>query len=492
MSSSFNILFAAAEASPLIKIGGLADVAGSLPQALRQIGHDVRIIMPWYGSTDLAGYEPISRGSFNLPFLGGQEVIGLNEIRLKDGTPLYLVEHEKYFGRQAVYGEPDDLERFLLFSLAVIEAPKIMGWPPHIFHCHEWQTGMVPARLRTIRRDDPFYASCASVFTIHNLGYQGWFDDWFVTRAGIRDYLPPAGDPMRGRSYNMAALGIRHGDMISTVSETYAREILTAEYGMGLEMLLESRKDSLFGIRNGIDYQQFNPAWDRLVAANYDINTLERKASNKLALQEKTGLPVNAGTPLLGLVARLVYQKGIDIMAGALDALLGETDVQFVLQGTGEPRYEDALRNLQSRYPDKARMFIILDFSLAQQIFAGCDIYLSPSRYEPCGLAHLIAMHYGAVPVVRHTGGLAETVPDCPPDLATGLGFVFKSYDPNDLLTVLRRALASFHMKKEWQQLMRRVMLADFSWQSSLPKYEALYQMAHRKVAGDGSGDGPR
>ncbi len=482
MGSSFKVLFATAEASPLIKVGGLGDVAGSLPRALRRLGHDVRIIMPRYGITNLEGHQITWRGNLNMPFMGDGEDTGISEVLLRDGTPVYLVENKRYFDRPAVYGEADDLERFLLFSLAVMETPKILGWHPDILHCHDWHTGMVPARLKAARRDDPFYSSCASVYTIHNLGYQGWFDDGFAGRAGIYDYLPPEGDPLRDRAYSMTAIGIYHGDIISTVSETYAVEILTPEYGMGLETLLESRRDSLFGILNGIDYEEFNPALDRIIAANYDAHTLERKATNKLAVQEKAGLPVDAGTPLLGLAARLVDQKGIDILVGALDSLFGEADVQFVLQGTGEPRYEESLRGLQDRYPAKARTFLVLDFSLARLIFAGCDIYLSPSRFEPCGLSHLIAMHYGAIPVVRRTGGLAETVPDCNSDPSAGLGFVFESYGQNDLLTALRRAVATFQRKEVWHKLVSRVMQVDFSWKSSAPKYASLYQRARRKV----------
>ena len=281
----------------------------------------------------------------------------------------------------------------------------------------------------------------------------------------------------------MAALGIYHSDIISTVSETYAREIMTAEYGMGLETLLESRKDSLFGILNGLNYEKFDPAVDHVIAGNYHVYGLERRVTNKLTLQKKAGLPVSADTPMMGLAARLVDQKGIDILVSALDVLLAEPDAQFILQGTGEPGYEELLRNLQERYPDKARMFLVLDFSLARQIFAGCDIYLSPSRFEPCGLSHLIAMHYGAVPLVRRTGGLAETVVDCSPDLSSGLGFVFDSYKPNDLLIALRRALTAFPKKELWRELMRRAMKADFSWKLSVPKYEALYKMAQHKAS---------
>jgi starch synthase len=441
--------------------------------------------MPRYGLINLEGYETIWRGSFNIRFLGGEETLGIREVLLKGGMPAYLVENQRYFGRPAVYGEPDDLERFLLFSLAVVEAPRRLGWPPDILHCHDWHTGLVPALLKDFRKDDPFYASCASIYTIHNLGYQGWFDDWFASRAGLHNYMPPAGDPLRDRSYNMTAIGIYHGDIISTVSETYAREILTPEYGIGLETLLESRKDSLFGILNGIDYEEFSPAQDPIITANYDEHTLERRVANKLVIQEKAGLPVNAAVPLLGLTARLVYQKGIDVLVSALDSFFGEVDVQFVLQGTGEPGNEELLRDLQRRYPHQAGLFLVLDFSLARQIFAGCDIYLAPSRYEPCGLSHLIAMRYGAVPLVRRTGGLAQTVSDCSLDLSSGLGFVFENYDKNDLLAVLRRAVAAFQRQEGWRELMIRVMQQDFSWQSSVSKYESLYQTARRKVMGD-------
>jgi starch synthase len=482
VSSVFNILFAVAEASPLVKVGGLGDVAGSLPRALRRLGQDVRIIMPHYAAINLEGYQVTPRGSFDIPFLEGQEGIGVSEVLLKDETPVYLLENEKYLGRNAVYGEPDDLDRFLLFSRAVMEATKRLGWSPHILHCHDWHTAMVPALLRVSYKDDPFYASCASIYTIHNLGYQGWFDDWFASRAGLHDFMPPADDPLRHRSYSMMAIGIYNSDVVSTVSETYAREILTPEYGMGLEALLERRKDSLVGIRNGIDYEEFDPARDQIIAANYDESSLEGRVANKLALQQKAGLPVSRDIPLLGITERLVYQKGIDILIGALHSLLGDTEVQIVLQGTGEFQYEEALRNLQNRFPDKARIYLVLDFSLARQIFAGSDIFLSPSRYEPCGLSHIIAMHYGAVPVVRRTGGLAETVTDSPPDLSSGLGFVFERYDQNDLLAALRRALAAFRMKDAWLNLMKWVMQVDFSWGSSVPRYVELYEMARRRA----------
>jgi len=486
MSRVFKVVFAVAEASPLIKVGGLGDVAGSLPRALRQRGHDVRIVMPQYGIIDLEGIPSSGQGTFTLPFIGGHESVGLTKVVLKDGTPVYLVGNDRYFGRKAVYGEQDDLERFLLFSLAVIEVPKMIRWQPDVLHCHDWHAGLVPALLKVAHTNDTFYSSCGSVFTIHNLAYQGWFDDWFARRADLYQYLPPWDDPAREKAYSFTALGIYHGDAISTVSQTYAREILTPEYGVGLESLLQRRNGSLFGILNGVDYENFAPSTDCTILANYNIHSLDKRVGNKIALQEKAGLPANAEIPLLGWAARLVEQKGIDILIDALDSLLSNADVQFVLQGAGETRYQEALKPLESRYPAKARMFLDLDFSLARLIFAGCDLFLAPSRFEPCGLAHLTAMHYGAIPLVRYTGGLKETVQDCAPDLSRGLGFVFEKYDADALLAALHRALIAFRRKEEWRKLMRRCMKANFSWHTSVQQYEALYEMAKRKALDKG------
>ena len=482
-----NILFTVAEASPLIKVGGLGDVAGSLPQILRHRDHDVRIVMPRYGSINLDGYQCIWQDCFDIPFIDGHESVNISGVLLTDGTPVYLVGNQRYFDRMAIYGEADDLERFLLFSLAVMEIPKRLNWQPDILHSHDWHAGVVPALLKVAYKNDPFYSSCASVFTIHNLAYQGWFDDWFARRARLYDYLPPQGDPLREKIYSLTGLGIYHSDIISTVSRTYAREILTPEYGVGLEVLLQRRNGSLFGILNGVDYGQFAPATDCIISANYDAHSLDRRVRNKIALQEKAGLPVNTETPLLGWAARLVEQKGIDILVDALDSLLSKADVQFVLQGTGETRYEETLKHLENRYPAKARMFLIADFSLAQLIFAGSDMFVAPSRFEPCGLAHLMAMRYGAIPVVRYTGGLAETVQDCTPDLSSGFGFVFEKYGADALLAALNRALTAFRSKEEWHKLMTQCMKADFSWEISVQQYEALYQMAKRTALGKSS-----
>lgn len=477
MDKLFKVIFAAAETSPLVKVGGLGDVAGSLPSALRYRGHDVRIIMPRYRDIRLGGATPRRCGTFTLNVLGNDMTCGLSQITLEDGTPVYLVENERYFHRNSVYGEPDDLERFLAFSLSVLEAPRVLGWQPDIFHANDWHTGLVPALLKG-KRDDPFFASGASVFTIHNLAYQGWFDDRFAQHAGISRFLPPPGDPQRGISYNMTGIGFYHSDAISTVSHVYAREILTPEYGFGLETLLQNRHDRLFGILNGVDYCQFDPAGDRVITARYDGQHLGQKAANKLALQARAGLAASAETPLLAWVARLVEQKGLDILIPAIDSLIEERDVQIVLQGTGEPRYEAALRDLEKRHSSRVRTFIVKDFNLVRQVFAGCDLFLAPSRFEPCGLAHLMAMRYGAVPVARNTGGLSETVQNCSPDLSSGLGFVFNDYHPDALRGALVRALEAFKGKDLWYRLVARCIKANFSWEKSLPEYEALYRVA--------------
>lgn len=486
MNHSFKVLFVAAEVNPLAKVGGLGDVVGSLPQALRQAGHDVRVTMPKYGSINLEGYQAARQGTFTIPFMGEQEEIGIIQVLLRNVVPVYLLENKRYFDRLAIYGENDDLERFLFFSMAAMEVPKKLNWQPDILHCHDWHAGMVPPLLKVAYRNDAFYSFCASIFTIHNLAYQGWFDDLFAERTGLYEYIPPLGNFFRDKCYSMTGLGIYHSDLVSTVSETYAREILTPEYGEGMETLLQRRQDSLFGILNGVDYEQFDSSTDRIIAANYDISSLDKRIANKTALQEKAGLPVNAAIPLLGFAGRLVDQKGIDILAGgngALESLLAEEDVQFVLQGVGDMEYEESFKKLESLYPKKVRIFLTLDFSLAQLIFAGCDIFLMPSRFEPCGLAPLIAMRYGSIPVVRRTGGLTETVAGCSPDPSECLGFVFERYDAGELLATLERAIAAYKNKNEWRKMKVRAMQADFSWKASIPRYEALYEMARRKVS---------
>ena len=472
-------MFVAAEANPFAKVGGLGDVIGSLPAELRRAGHDTRVVLPHYGA--ISGNFPIVRqDSFVMPFLGNQEIIEITETRLKQEVPLYLIGNERYFKRTAVYGESDDGERFQLFSRAAMLLPHRLSWSPDIVHCHDWQTAICTGLLANEYRDDSIFLNTASVFTIHNLAYQGWIDDAFIWKTNLHSYLLPVGDPLREKTYSMMGIGIANADAVTTVSETYACEILTPEYGCGMEDLLLSRKDSLFGILNGIDYEEFDPATDPRIAVRYDINSLYNKVQNKLVLQKLVNLPVTPGIPLIGMAGRLVHQKGPDIAAEALEALLPQTDVQFILQGTGETRYREILEKLETLHTRKARVFFVLDFALADLIYAGCDMFLLPSRYEPCGLAPMIAMRYGTIPVVRRTGGMTETVPDSSTDLSSGLGFVFEQYDSEELLIAIRRALAAYQDKDKWNRLMKRAMTMDFSWRAAIPKYEAVYEAALR------------
>lgn len=482
MTNSLKIMFVAAEASPFVKVGGLGDVIGSLPGELRRAGHDVRVFLPHYGTIS-GDFPVVRRDSFTMTFLGNQEQVDITETYLKHEVPLYLIGNTRYFKRPAVYGEADDGERFQFFSRVAMELPRRLNWHPDIIHCHDWHTALCAGLLARDFRSDTFYAGTASVLTIHNLAYQGWIDDAFIWKTNLHSYLLPIGDPLRDKTYSMMGIGIANADVITTVSETYAREILTSEYGNGMEELLIRRKDSLSGILNGIDYEEFDPAGDRKIAVRYDVHHLQDKVQNKLVLQKLVNLPVEPDIPLIGMAGRLVHQKGPDIAAEALELLLPQTEVQFILQGTGETHYREILEELENLHTRKARLFFVLDFALADLIYAGCDMFLLPSRYEPCGLAPMIAMRYGAIPVVRRTGGMAETVPDCSADLSSGLGFVFDKYDAGELLFALKRSLDAYRDKEKWYQLMKRAMTADFSWRSAIPKYEAVYESALQRGA---------
>ncbi len=479
MTQPLNILFVAAEASPFVKIGGLGDVIGSLPKALRKTGHDARVILPKH-NVIRNGYPIHKQDKFSITFIGRQEEVELIHTSMPDGTPVYLLGNLRYFNRPSVYGEYDDAERFLFFCRAALEVPRILNWKPDILHSHDWHTAICPAILKADYKSDPLYSGCGSVFTIHNLAYQGPFHESFVEFAGLHNYLIPQTDPFRHLTFNMMAIGLYYADIISTVSQTYAREILGNEYGCGMENLLNRRKDRLFGILNGIDYDEFNPAADPLIYRCFNVNNLAAKVENKLFLQRRVGLPPNPDIPLVGMAGRLVDQKGPDIAAEALQALLPTSNFQFILQGLGDTRYLELLENLERIDTRKARVFFVLDFTLIQQIYAGCDIFLMPSRFEPCGLAPMIAMRYGTVPVVRHTGGMVETTPDCSPDLTTGRGFNFEKYDAADLLSALRRALAAYADKEKWRQLVVRDMRADFTWETAIPEYSSVYELASR------------
>ncbi|MBI4295053.1 MAG: glycogen synthase [Chloroflexi bacterium] len=483
MTRSLKILFAVAEASPLVKVGGLADVAGSLPWVLRQQGHDVRIIMPHYPAVDKAIPELTHLlDGLAIPMMGQHRPVSVSVVA-SNGVPTYLVANDHYFQRARVYGEPDDLERFLFFSRALLRAVDRLDWQPDIIHCHDWHTAAAIAMLKTDPELRSLFSRCATVFTIHNLAYQGWFDDHFVSVAGIGSFLPRVEPHLRNQLYSMMALGIYYADVVSTVSPTYAREILTSQYGEKLETVLGLRREDLYGIVNGIDVEEFNPATDHRIPFNYDKDNPDRKYENKAALQRQFGLPEDPGIPVLGMVGRLATQKGIDILVSALPAFLQQHEAQFILLGTGEPNYVRMLAHIATGYQDKMSASFSFDAELAQFIYAGSDLFLMPSQFEPCGLGQLIAFRYGTIPVVRHTGGLVDTVEDVSPGLETGNGFVFQEYTAEALLKAMHRAVTVFKNRDAWRRLVVRAMSANHSWGTSAKEYEALYNRALEKVS---------
>ncbi|MGB3904349.1 MAG: glycogen synthase, partial [Anaerolineae bacterium] len=405
-SRPLKILMLAAEAVPFAKTGGLADVAGSLPKALRALGHDIRVAIPRYGRIDPQRFRlQEALPAFPVPMNKHMEEASLLQGVVGDDVPVYFIENPKYYDRDGIYMYPDDAERFVFFCRSSLEMLSRLGWCPDIIHCHDWHTAIVPNWMKTIYKDDPFFAHTATVYTIHNLAYQGIFGHRVLEIAGIAEYgfmyHPEMADLTE--VVDLMARGIFFADVINTVSERHAKEILTPEFGEKLDPLLRERQDRLFGILNGIDYETMNPATDRHIAQNYDVDRLQKRSVNKLALQREADLEEGELVPLIGLVSRLSDQKGFDILGDVIDHLLG-LDVQLVLMGTGDPHYHEMFSRVAQAYPGKAAVFLTFDSDLGQKIYAGADMFLMPSRYEPCGLNQLVAMRYGSVPIVRSVG----------------------------------------------------------------------------------------
>lgn len=464
-----RILFIASEAFPLAKVGGLADVTSSLAIALRDLGHEPCLILPKYGGIRSPARD-VQKGSFVVNFMGHHEQVAVKMTRLKKDIPIYLVENNNYFGTEEIYNR-DELKRFLFFSLTIPAIVSKLNLHPDVIHCHDWHTALTPLWLAKAKMNVP------CIFTIHNLAYQGSFDRQFLADSGLsslwQDYIPVSA-PMPPLSF--MGQGILMADIVTTVSPTYASEILTPQCGAGLEQLLNYRRNQLDGILNGIDYSEYNPATDSYLERNYDSTAIKRRADNKLALQRKSRLPQNRDVPLVGMVSRLEEQKGIDLLLQAMDQFIVETRAQLVVLGQGREHYHKLLTEATLKYPERVAVFIANDERLARLIYGGCDMFLMPSRFEPCGLGQMIAMRYGAIPVVRRTGGLADTVNDVAQ--GNGNGFVFQDYTVSDMLEAIKRAQASFYRREEWQNLMRHNMNLDFSWKASATKYEEVYLRA--------------
>ncbi|MFF2482015.1 glycogen synthase GlgA [Paenibacillus sp. NPDC058071] len=477
-----NLLFATSEAVPLAKTGGLADVAGALPKALAQHRADARVILPKYEEIPSSYLEKFERlAEFTVNFSWRNQYCGLLRGEI-DGTVYYLIDNEFYFKRRGLYGYGDDAERFVFFCFAVMEAARYFDFRPDIVHCHDWQTGLIPFLLRTRYAHDPAWSGVKSVFTIHNLKYQGLFGIEL-----LKDLLG-AGDELFGSDgleFHGAAScmkgGLVYADKLTTVSETYAKEIQGWEHGELLDALLRYRSGDLSGIVNGIDEELFDPMNDAALHTPYR-NSLARKRKNKADLQQEMGLPVSEETPLIGIVTRLVEQKGFDLIAAKLESMMKE-DLQFVVLGSGERRYEELMNEIAGRYPHKAAVWLGYNDRLARRIYAGSDMYLMPSRFEPCGLSQLLALRYRSVPIVRETGGLKDTVQSYNEFTGEGNGFSFTYYNADDYWYTVQRALAMYRDPQTWKRIVANGAKEDHSWNRSAKAYIALYDqlLSHRR-----------
>ncbi len=482
-----KVLYCVSEAVPYAKTGGLADVAGALPAALRALGHDVRLVLPRYRGISAETLTPL----FPLRIELGGEVVGglILEGRTPSGIPIYFVDCPRFYDRAGLYGEggrdyPDNLARFALFSRAAV-AIAAQAFPPDLVHCNDWHTALIPLYLH--QRERAGQRSWPTLLTIHNIAMQGLFPAQEFPGLGLlEEYFSPDGLEFWGK-VNCLKGGLLLADLLNTVSETYAREIQTAEFGAGLGDLLTRRQRDLFGVLNGVDYTQWDPRVDPHLPARYGPDDLDGKRFCKRALQQEGGMDTLPYAPLLGMVTRLTDQKGCDLVAAVLPAVL-EQGMQFALLGTGDPRYHALFTHLARDHPRQVLAALTFDEGLAHRIEGGADLFLMPSRFEPSGLNQLYSMRYGTVPVVRRTGGLADSVIDASPAaLAEGAatGFVFDEYTPQAFLGALDRALAAFRDPVLWRRVQQAGMRADFSWDRSAVRYAALYREAvGRRVGG--------
>jgi len=458
------------EAAPLAKTGGLADVVGSLPSALREFGDEAAVFIPRYGTVDLKG---LRRVYDTLPIHLGVERYDCSIYEAPAEFPFYLLDCPPLFERKGIYGEsgldyPDNHIRFAVFARAALEVARRL-FSAEVFHCHDWQSGLVPAYLRTLYVSDPTFFGARTLFTIHNLGYQGLFPKTVLPEIALDPALFGAGEIEFFGSVSYIKAGIALADALSTVSPTYAREIRTPEYGFGLEGILQTRAGDLTGILNGVDTSEWNPAADPLIAADYSPDDLAGKLVCKERLLAELGLPPEAmARPLIGMVSRLTRQKGADLLAQAGQWIPAE-DVYLAVLGEGDPEYEGFFRGLAEALPGRVAVRIGYDAALAHRILAGADMFLMPSRYEPCGMTQMFGLKYGTVPVVRSTGGLDDTIEE-------GTGFKFLEYSGAALLEAVRDAVGMFSDSVRWRETMLRGMAKDFSWKESAKAYSALYK----------------
>jgi len=469
-----NVLMIAAEAAPFVKSGGLADVIGSLPKALMDGTTDVRVMLPKYADIpERWRGAATKRAEFTVQVGWRRQYCGIETLE-KDGVTFYFVDNEFYFKRPGLYGYGDDGERFAFFCEAALEALPRLGWKPDVLHCHDWHTALVPVFLRAHYGASEFHRPMKTVFTIHNLKYQGVFGyNVMQDLLNLGDKHFHANALEYYGAVNYMKGGINYSDAVTTVSPTYAAEIQTPYYGEGLDGTLRHRRDALHGIVNGIDYDEFDPMKDPHLRVPYR-KSAKKKRMNKTALQEELGLPTEEATPVVSLVTRLVEQKGIDLIAHVLEELLRE-ELQLVVLGAGDAAYEKLFRDAAYHHPKKLSANLKFDEGLARRIYAGSDLFLMPSKFEPCGIGQMIAMRYGTVPIVRETGGLADTVKPYNRYTGEGHGFTFAHYNAHDMLHTIRFALSTYADEAHWTAVTENAAKQDLSWTASAKRYEALY-----------------
>ena len=469
-----KVLFVAAEAVPFVKTGGLADVIGSLPKELLKEGIDARVILPKYGDIPERYREMMTPvASFEANVGWRQKYCGVEQLE-HQGITYYFIDNEQYFKRKGLYGHYDDGERFAFYSSAVLASIPYLDFTPDIIHCHDWHTAVVPVLLNAHYRH--MYPNLRTIFTIHNLKYQGVFHPHVLgDLLGLgQEYF--AADKMEFfGAVNYMKGGLVYADVLTTVSRTYAEEIQMAYYGEKMDGMLRSRAEQLHGIVNGIDYEYYDPQKDPHVAVPYTWRSPKRKAQNKVKLQEHVGLPANPNVPVIAIISRLVEAKGLDLIARVFEDILKQ-DIQLVVLGTGESHYEGMFQAAAQLYPDKVSTNIFFDETLAHKIYAGADIFLMPSQFEPCGIGQLIALRYGTLPVVRETGGLKDTVRSYNPETGEGNGFTFANYNAHDMMYTLNWALELYQQEEKWRALVTQAMKNDYSWRQSAKQYVALYK----------------
>lgn len=494
MAKPLSILFVSSEVMPFAKTGGLADVSGALPQVVREMGHDIRIIMPKYAAVSDRRFKihdikrltdiPVQVG--DRQYLGSVKSSFLTNIKTK--VQVYFLSNDELYSRADLYVDPvtkrdwpDNDDRFIFFCHGVIQTLILLGWKPDIIHLNDWQSGLVAALLKTTYADEPLFRNTKVVFTVHNAAYQGVFPKTSFAKTGLPDKAFKSDGIEFFGNLNLLKAGLVYSDAITTVSPTYAKEIRsTEEFGYGLEGVFKQKSRKTYGLLNGMDSTVWSPKTDKLIPAQYDAETLDQKIENKKALCEHFQLPFNPDIPVIGMVSRLADQKGFDLIKEKLPELMKE-NLQLVVLGSGEKKYEDLFTRAASKYKKRVGAHIGFDENLAHLIEAGSDLFLMPSKYEPCGLNQMYSLAYGTLPIVRSTGGLADTVEDIDAHPKGGTGFVFDAYTGEAMLDAVQRAVRAFGNRKLWEAAMKRGMEKDFSWTASATQYIDLYKQLLKK-----------